>query len=318
MIVRFLTLLLCALPLAGAEAIIQDRVEFSQIFEETRNFRIFLPPNYEHSGKRYPVVYWFHGYSERFNKPVDDPPNRNYDSGTDYGGDNIANYVGAHDVIVVKWDGYNPRFAGDNYPRPYNVGPVETSRQFPLYFPELVDFIDANFRTIADRDHRGVTGFSMGGFMAYWIAGKYPQLVSSASSFMGSPEFFVRPARVSGGVPSRRDVRELRRRAHTAGHRLARFHPVLSSRIERHLEIRARLARDRKLRFRSRHAGHRQDSRFHMNAFAHPLPRPAVWNHADVYPNFTVWGWEVASDRKQPGFTQLPDWLQPSGSSSVA
>ena len=44
---------------------------------------------------------------------------------------------------------------------------------------------------------------------------------------------------------------------------------------------------------------------FHMNAFAHPLPRPAVWSHADVYPNFTVWGWEVASDRKQPGFTTL-------------
>ena len=42
-----------------------------------------------------------------------------------------------------------------------------------------------------------------------------------------------------------------------------------------------------------------------MNAFAHPLPRPAIWNHADVYPNFTVWGWEAASDRKQPGFTVL-------------
>jgi hypothetical protein len=42
-----------------------------------------------------------------------------------------------------------------------------------------------------------------------------------------------------------------------------------------------------------------------MNAFQHPLPRPAVWNHADIYPNFMVWGWEVASDRKQPGFTTL-------------
>ena len=33
---------------------------------------------------------------------------------------------------------------------------------------------------------------------------------------------------------------------------------------------------------------------FHMQAFADPLPRPAVWTHADVYPNFAVWGWNVA------------------------
>ena len=181
------------MPLVGAEAAIQDRVQFSQVFEETRNYRIFLPPNYDTSGKRYPVIYWFHGWGERFNQPVDDPPNRNYDTGTDYGGDNIANFVAAHEVIVVKWDGFNPRFSGDNYKRPYNVSPVETNRQFPLYFPELVDFIDANFRTIADRDHRATAGLSMGGFMSFWIAGKYPQLVSSASSFMGSPEFFVGP-----------------------------------------------------------------------------------------------------------------------------
>ncbi|MGO4880664.1 MAG: alpha/beta hydrolase [Bryobacteraceae bacterium] len=305
MIVRFLTLLLCALPLAGAEAIIQDRVEFSQIFEETRNFRIFLPPNYEHSGKRYPVVYWFHGYSERFNKPVDDPPNRNYDSGTDYGGDNIANYVGAHDVIVVKWDGYNPRFAGDNYPRPYNVGPVETSRQFPLYFPELVDFIDANFRTIADRDHRGVTGFSMGGFMAYWIAGKYPQLVSSASSFMGSPEFFVGP---------REFPVEYRHEEMYGNYDGVRTRLVTGSRdfiqfYHRELNGIWKYARDwhetENFDFDHGTPGIAKTLDFHMNAFAHPLPRPAVWNHADVYPNFTVWGWEVASDRKQPGFTQL-------------
>ena len=69
-------------------------MQFSQVLGETRNFRIFLPPNYETSGKRYPVIYWFHGFSERFNKPVDDPPHRDYDSGADYGGDNIANFVG--------------------------------------------------------------------------------------------------------------------------------------------------------------------------------------------------------------------------------
>lgn len=300
-----LFLLAGALPLFGAEAIIQDRVEFSQVFEETRNFRIFLPPDYATSGKRYPVIYWFHGWSERFNKPVDDPPHRDYDSGTDYGGDNIANFVGTHDVIVVKWDGFNPRFSGDNYKRPYNVSPVETSRQFPLYFPELVDFIDSNYRTIADRDHRATAGLSMGGFMSFWIAGKYPQLVSSASSFMGSPEFFVGPRDFP--VEYNHDVmygnyEGVRTRLVTGTRDFIRFYHGQMNAIWKY-------ARDghETEEFDSDHGtpGIAKTLEFHMHAFAHPLPAPALWNHADVYPNFTVWGWEAASDRKQPGFTVL-------------
>jgi hypothetical protein len=304
-IVRFLFLLLAALPAFAADATIQDRVEFSQVFGETRNFRIFLPPAYDTSGKRYPVIYWFHGYSERFNKPVDDPPNRDYDSGTDYGGDNISRFVGTHDVIVVKVDGFNPRFSGDNYKRPYNIGPVETNRQFPLYFPELVDFIDANYRTIADRDHRATAGLSMGGFMSYWIAGKYPHLVSSASNFMGSPEFFVGPRDFP--VEYLHDdlygnYEGVRTRLVTGTRDFIQFY-------HRQMNAIWKFAREwhETEDFDSDHGtpGMAKTLEFHMNAFAHPLPRPAAWNHADVYPSFTVWGWEVASDRKQPGFTAL-------------
>jgi hypothetical protein len=302
---RFIFLLLGALPLFGAEALIQDRVEFSQVFGETRNFRIFLPSDYATSTKRYPVIYWLHGYSERFNKPVDDPPNRNYDSGTDYGGDNLANFVGTHDVIVVKWDGFNPRFNGDNYKRPYNISPVETTRQFPLYFPELVDFIDANYRTIADRDHRATAGLSMGGFMSYWIAGKYPQLVSSASSFMGSPEFFVGPRDFP--VEYNHDdmyanYEGVRTRLVTGSRDFIQFY-------HRQLNAIWKFARDwhetEEFDFDHGTPGMAKTLQFHMNAFMHPLPRPAAWSHADVYPNFTVWNWEVGSDRKQPGFTVL-------------
>lgn len=302
---RLVLLLFCALSARGADAIILDRVHFSQVFMETRNFRIFLPPDYQTSGKRYPVIYWFHGWSERFNKPVADTPHRNYDTGTDYGGDNIANFVATHDVIVVKWDGYNPRFEGDNYPRPYNISPVETSRQFPLYFPELVDFIDANYRTLADRDHRATAGLSMGGFMSFWIAGKYPQLISSASNFMGSSEFFVGPREFP--VEYRHDemygnYEGMRTRLVTGRRDFIQFY---------HRQMNAIWLFTRPWHetedFDSDHGtpGMAKTLSFHTNAFAHPLPKPAVWNHADVYPNFTVWGWEVASDRKQPGFTVL-------------
>src|SRR5207237_10530586 len=121
------------------------------------------------------------------------PKDHNHAAAPDYRGDTIAAYAGSHDVIVVKWDGYNPRTPDEKYPRPYNISPVETTRQFPLYFPELVDYIDTNYRTIADREHRATSGLSMGGLMSFWVSGKYPDLVSSASNFMGSSEFLVRP-----------------------------------------------------------------------------------------------------------------------------
>ena len=122
------------LPLAAAcafqtarpsqPAIIEDHTHPSQAFGEVRAYRIFLPPTYPASTRRYPVIYWFHGYGEGSNQSAN---GRNYDEGG-YGGDTIAGFVATHDVIVVKWDGYNPRTPGEKYPRPYNVGPVETSR----------------------------------------------------------------------------------------------------------------------------------------------------------------------------------------------
>ena len=42
-----------------------------------------------------------------------------------------------------------------------------------------------------------------------------------------------------------------------------------------------------------------------MAAFARPLPKPAVFSHADVYPNFVIWGWDVTSNRRPPGVTVL-------------
>ena len=50
---------------------ITDTVHFSQVFNEERNYRIFLPPDYyDSSEKRYPVIYYFHGYGGRYNGPA--------------------------------------------------------------------------------------------------------------------------------------------------------------------------------------------------------------------------------------------------------
>lgn len=300
---------LLALVVGGAAALAQtgtrvlDLKHDSAVFGEERNYRVFLPADYDRAtGKRYPVIYFFHGWSERHNRP----PNtgRGYDTASDYGGDNIASFVGSHDVIVVKWDGLNSRKPGEDYVRPYNI-PPETHRQFPFYFPELVEHIDATFRTIPDREHRATAGLSMGGFMSFWVAGKYPHLVGSASSFMGSSEFFAGPL----GWPSEyrhtdmhRNYEGLRTRLVTGTRDFIRWYHQRMNAIwdftRPHHQHEA---------FDSDHGtpGMATTLGFHMGAFHNPLPRPALWHHLDLYPAFDVWGYSVQTDRRRPGFTAI-------------
>jgi len=44
---------------------------------------------------------------------------------------------------------------------------------------------------------------------------------------------------------------------------------------------------------------------FLQKAFESPLARPSQWDHIDVYPDFSVWGYDVRTDRNIPGFTIL-------------
>jgi enterochelin esterase-like enzyme len=315
---RLLLLAVLALTVRGAEPLIQDESHESKVFGEARNYRIFLPPDYKTSGKRYPVIYWFHGWSERYNKPPRGAPERNYDQGDGvYAGDTIGRFVSYHDVIVVKWDGYNPRRPGEDYPRPYNISPVETERQFPLYFPELVAYIDSHYRTIADREHRATAGLSMGGFMSFWVAGKYPHLVGSASNFMGSSEFTVGPRE----FPSEYRHEEMhgnyegvRTRIVAGTEDFIRFYHARMGAIwdfTRRFHETATFVSEHG----TPHMGETLD--FHMRAFSDPLPRPEVWSHIDVYPDFSVWGWEVRSDRREPGFTLLDNVSRSGFRSSV-
>jgi hypothetical protein len=312
-----LLLLSVASAAHASEALISDRSHLSEVLRETRNFRIFLPGDYGESGKRYPVIYWFHGYSERHNRPVQGQKDRNYDTGSDYWGDTIGAYVSSHDLIVVKLDGYNPRTPKEQYPRPWNIGPVETERQFPFYFPELVAYIDANYRTIADRNHRGTAGLSMGGFMSFWVAGKYPHLVSSASNFMGSSEFVVGTRGLD--VEYRHDEMSgnyngVRTRLVTGTKDFIQFY---------HRRMNAiwlfTLPTHQTQDYEFDHGTPRMAATldFHMKAFANPLPQPAVWNHIDVYQFFDVWGWSVASNRRSPGFTSLQNVSKSGFRSSV-
>jgi S-formylglutathione hydrolase FrmB len=307
-----LTSLFLAQSVLGADARILDLTHASRVLGEVRNYRIFLPPGYDReTEKPYPVIYFFHGWGERYNVPTKEGAG-GYDSGEEYGGDNIANFVAKNDVIVVKWDGYNPRIPGENNLRPYNIGPVETYRQFPLYFPELVAFIDSHFRTIPDRDHRGVSGLSMGGFMAFWVGGKYPHLVGSVSNFMGSAEFVVGP----NGFPSEYSHTDMYRNYEGVRTRLVMgtedFIRWYHGQMNKVWDYARPNYEHETFKWDHGTPGMAKQLGFHMKAFANPLPKPTMWHHIDVYPTFDVWGYSATSDRHRPGFTALEN-VTPSG-----
>ncbi len=283
---------------------IVDSWHYSKVFAEARNYRIFLPAGYfKDPTKKYPVIYFLHGWSQRYfgssNHYAD------FDKGDENDGDNIASYVSSHDVIVVKSDGYNRSTDEEYYVRPYNIGPVETYRQFPVYYPELINYIDNSHHTIANREHRAIAGLSMGGFMAFWIAGKQPDLFSATGSFCGSPEFEAGPE----DFPA--EYRHIDMYKNYGGMNV-RLHYGDSDFIRSYHRNMDRVWPQVMDNYESRiyHAGHSTCGLGDMfnsllKTFAHPVPRPSQWNHFDVYPEFSVWGYEMSSNRIDPGFTML-------------
>lgn len=285
---------------------IVDAQHYSHIFGEIRNYRIFLPPDYDFAGeKKYPVIYFMHGWSQRYFGSGPDAYSE-YDQGEDNRGDNIEKFVAQNQVIVVKSDGYNRSQKEAYYLRPYNVGPVETYRQFPIYFEELIHHIDHEYHTMADRGHRAISGLSMGGFMSFFIAGKYPHLFSAVGSFCGSPEFVIGPKDMPveyRHLDFYRNYDGMKVRLHYGDQDFIRSYHEDLNRVWPYTMDNYSF----KIFPGDEHttSGLGEMFEFLYHTFQDPPERPKKWTHSDIYPEFRVWGYQVNSDRTQPGFTTL-------------
>ena len=306
-----LLMLVCGTFYAQSDDVsIIDSRHYSNVFGENRNYRIFLPPGYyDNPMKRYPVIYFYHGWSQRY---FGSTSSGGFDKGDHNNGDNIANYVAHHDVIVVKPDGYNRNPDQDYYLRPYNVSPVETQRQYPIYFPELVEYIDAQYRTIADREQRAISGLSMGGFMTFWIGGKYPHLVSAAGNFCGSTEFIIGPKDAPveyRHIDMYKNYHGLNVRLNYGNKDFIRCYHLDMNKIWTQVMDNY----EYKI-YEAAHStcGMAEMFDFLMESFKDPPGKPEKWHHIDVYPGFSVWGYQIGSDRIVPGFTILEN-VDPGG-----
>jgi predicted alpha/beta superfamily hydrolase len=284
-----------------------DRMHTSRVFGEPRMYRIFLPPDYDVSGKSYPVIYYFHGHSDRYTL-------EQYDNGTDTV-PKIADFVSGHDVIVVSVDGYVAKdYTGFYGGRPWDVDASGGDMDFGLYFLELVEHIDAAYRTLTDRRHRATSGLSMGGFMSLYLSARFPDTVGSASSFNPGPEFYV-------GDRGRRVL--WRPKDHVSNHAQAMIRLIRASGdyiSQYHEETREAYARTADVDFEYRQDEYHkhwatsiaESFSFHMRAFENPRLSnvPEEWSHAEAYSSFRVWGYRVEAPGNEPCIVHLSDVRQ--------
>lgn len=279
----------------------QDLSHASRVFGREKQYRLYLPSGYDRSAKRYPVIYFFHGWGGRH---FTDPSAK-----LEY--EKIGELVDKYQVILVMWDGN----ISEEEPRPYNIGNhenINTSVQMADYFPELMAHIDSGYRTLTDRDHRGIIGFSMGGFLSWFLAGKYPHLVTAAVNMTGSPEFFV-------GHPENHTLYPLRYTfKNLEGVRL-RFHNSTADELcKLNLEVHQGALWEGGLDYEywTFEGGHKVDDpgktevfekamHFVTTAFKNPASKPDHWGHYDLYPQFSVWDYHIKSDKHEPGFIYL-------------
>jgi enterochelin esterase-like enzyme len=131
-----------------------------------RDVIVFLPPSYAGERSRhYPVVYALHGYSigaEQWSAEIHVPQ-------TIEG----AFAQGAKEMIVVLPDSKTIH-NGSMYSSSITTGDFEK-----FISHDVVEYIDAHYRTIPDRKSRGLFGHSMGGYGASRIGMKHSDVFGS-------------------------------------------------------------------------------------------------------------------------------------------
>jgi enterochelin esterase-like enzyme len=128
-----------------------------------RDVIVFLPPSYHKDKKRrYPVLYALHGYSigaEQWTHEIQAPQ-------TIEG----AFALGSKEMIVVLPDSKSI-YNGSMYSSSVTTGDFEK-----FIWHDVVAYIDTHYRTIPDRQSRGLVGHSMGGYGASRIGMKHPEV----------------------------------------------------------------------------------------------------------------------------------------------
>ncbi len=149
------------------ESIVLDNASMrSEILQMDRKFAIYLPPGYDSSSRRYPVLYLLHGAG-------DDQTGWVQFGEVQAIADKAIKENLATPMIIVMPDAKSVR---QGYFNDING----TYRYEDYFFNELIPYIEKNYRVRAEKEFRAVAGLSMGGGGSFIYALHHPEMFSSA------------------------------------------------------------------------------------------------------------------------------------------
>ena len=155
-----------------AEPIFGAKVEVQHIYSNAMKKDIpaifIIPDSYFHSTKPFPVVYLLHGFDGNYRNWVDLTT--------------VEDLPDLYNFIIVCPDGDKDSWYFDS--------PLDSNSQYETHIAEeVVNFTDRNYRTIKSRDGRAITGLSMGGHGALFLAYRHHDVFGAAGSMSGGVDF---------------------------------------------------------------------------------------------------------------------------------
>ena len=155
----------------------------SKSLGRTRQLRVYTPPGYDKNGRRYPVLYLFHGSGD------------NEATWTALGRahwilDNLIAPGKARPMILVMTDGHasSPQFAGIPTTNMISRNVSDFERDL---LGDVMSLVEANYRVRKDAASRAIAGLSMGGGQSLTIGLNHTELfgwVGGFSSFVRDPQ----------------------------------------------------------------------------------------------------------------------------------
>ena len=126
---------------------------------------VIKPDSYKKRKNSFPVVYLLHGYDGWYSNWIIRVPE-------------LISYADQYQTLIVCPDGAKSSWYFDS--------PDDTAYRYETHVAtEVVNFVDKNYRTRADKNHRAITGLSMGGHGALFLALRHPGIFGAAGSMSG-------------------------------------------------------------------------------------------------------------------------------------
>lgn len=146
-----------------------------------RRVTVYTPADYETSGKSYPVLYLLHGMGGDEEAWISL-------GRTAQIMDNLIASGKAKPMIVVMTNG---NAAQEAAPGESSAGMLPPSMQLPktmdgsfeTAFPDVVKFVESNYRVKKGKSNRAICGLSMGGYHSLHISKEYPDMFDYVGLF---------------------------------------------------------------------------------------------------------------------------------------